>query len=126
MEHGFLKRAAGETLKAALFTTAFCLLAEALFAVFIKAFAPSYVVISCINWGIKCVGCFVCCVFCIRKERAVWKGIASGILSCLLTMLLFGAIGGGIHLTALYLLELAVCGVLGGAGGILGANLRKE
>ncbi|MCI8343418.1 MAG: hypothetical protein HFE25_03110 [Clostridia bacterium] len=126
MEQGFFGRAVGQTLKAALLCTAFCLLAEALFAVFIKAFTPSYVVIACVNWGIKCLGCFLFCVLCIRKERAVWKGMAAGIVACLITMLLFGAIGGGIHLTALYLLELVVCAVMGGAGGILGANLRKE
>ena len=41
-------------------------------------------------------------------------------------MLLFAAIGGGFRLNALYLVELLVCGALGGLGALVGVKLRKE
>ena len=41
-------------------------------------------------------------------------------------MLLFAAIGGGFRLNALFLVELLVCGALGGLGALAGVKLRKE
>lgn len=125
MEKGFLGRAVAEVSKAALLCTALCLFAEALFAVFVRAFAPETGVISAVNWCIKCAGVFLCTLFFIRKERSLFKGIAAGVLSVLLTMLLFGFLG-GFHLTPLFLVELLAGGLVGGTGAIIGAKIRKE
>ncbi|MDE6274038.1 MAG: hypothetical protein K2L87_03215, partial [Clostridiales bacterium] len=51
--------AIGQTLLTAVIVTAFCLFALALFAVFVRAFAPSDGVITAVNWCIKCVGIFL-------------------------------------------------------------------
>ncbi|MGN0823046.1 MAG: hypothetical protein ACI4NG_04670 [Candidatus Gallimonas sp.] len=125
MEDGFLRRAAAEAIKAAFFCTAFCLLAEALFAVFIRAYAPSYAVLSAVNWGIKCLGASVGALIFVRGDRAFFKGLAAGAVGCFATMLIFGAVG-GFHLTPLFLLEVPLMAAVGGAGAVIGRFLRKE
>ena len=123
---GFFRKAAWETVKAALLYAAFTLFALALIAVIVKACAPSDAVIKALNWLVKCIGSFFFCMLCIKKERALFKGAIAGILGVFLTMFLFAAIGGGFHITWFFPLELLVCALLGGAGALLGAKLRKN
>ncbi len=120
------KKAAWETGKTALCYAAFSLFALAVIAAIVKACAPSDTVIRVLNWSVKCIGAFVFPVLFIRKDRALIKGIVSGVLGVILTMFLFAAIGGGFHLTWFFPLELLVCGAIGGAGALLGAKLKKH
>ncbi len=122
---GFWKRAVVETSLAAILCTVFCLLAVALLAVFVRAFAPSDMTITIVNQAIKCAGAFVFSLLCIRSERALFKGAAAGLLSGIMTMLLFGAIG-GFHLTVIFLAELLLGVVFGALGALCGKKLRKE
>lgn len=126
MENSFWKRAAWEVFKSALCATAFCLIAEAVFALVVRACAPSQGLITAVNWILKGLGVFVFSLLFIRKERAFFKGLAAGFISTLLTMLLFAAIGGGFHLSLLFLIELPLMMLLGGAGALLGAKFGKE
>lgn len=125
MEFDF-KRAAREVLLAAVAGAAFYLFAAALFAIIVKAYAPSQGVVTAVNWTLKALASFVFSLIFVRSERALFKGIAAGICSCVLAMLLFAAIGGGFHLTALFLVELLLSGVMGGVGALFGTKLRKE
>ena len=61
----------------------------------------------------------------IGSERALFKGIAAGVLGCVLTMFLFAAIGGGFHVTPLFCLELPLTGILCGFGALVGGKFRK-
>lgn len=123
---GFFRKAVWETLKAALLYAAFSLFALALTAVIVKACAPSDTLVRALNWMVKCIGSLVFPFICIKKERALIKGIAAGVLGVILTMLLFAAIGGGFHVTWFFPLELLICGILGGAGALVGSKLRKR
>lgn len=122
----FLRKAVWETVKAALLYAAFCLFAMAMIAVIVKACAPSETIVRALNWIVKCIGAFGFSFLCIKKERALFKGLAAGILGVVVTMLLFAAIGGGFHITWFFPLELFVCAVLGALGAILGSKLRKQ
>ncbi len=124
MEEGW-KRAATQVALAAAFAAVFYLLAAALFAVIVKAYAPSQTAIVAVNWAIKGAGAFAFPLIFVRKGRALFKGLAAGALACVLAMLLFGAIG-GFHVTAFFPLELLFCAALGGLGAIFGVKLRKE
>ena len=121
-----IKRAIKEVLLAAACGAAFYLFAAAIFAVIVKAYAPSQGVVTGVNCTIKALASFVFSLIFIRSDRALFKGIAAGILSCILAMLLFAAIGGGFHLTAFFVLELLLVAVMGGLGALLGLKLRKE
>ena len=124
MERSFWKRAVWEVFKAVFAVAVFSLLALALAAVFVRAYAPAQGVVTAVNWTVKCVGVFVFCVIFIGRERALFKGVAAGILSAFVTLAVFAAIGGA-KPDVFFVLELAVSAVLGGAGALLGAKLRK-
>lgn len=121
----FMKRAIREIFKSVLVCTAYCLFALALFAVFVRAFAPSSGTITVVNWLIKFLGVFLCSLLFVRSGRAFFKGAVSGVCAVVLTMIVFGLIG-GFHLSALFLAELLLGAVIGGAGAVCGAKIRKE
>lgn len=119
-------RVVKEVALAALFCTLFYLVATALAAVFVRAYAPAEGAVLAVNWVIKCAGAFLFPLLFVHHGRAFFKGIAAGAAATLLAMLLFAAIGGGFRLNALFLVELLVCGALGGLGALAGVKLRKE
>lgn len=119
-------RVVKEVALAALFCTLFYLVATALAAVFVRAYAPADGAVLAVNWVIKCAGAFLFPLLFVHHGRAFFKGIAAGVAATLLAMLLFAAIGGGFRLNALFLVELLVCGTLGGLGALAGVKLRKE
>ncbi len=125
MERSFLARAAAEVLKFCLFVALFCLLAETLFAVFIRAFSLSFGTITAVNWVIQAISCLLGGVLFIRRERALFKGLAAGFLAVLFTMLVFGMVG-GFYLNGFFPLKLLMGALFGGAGGLLGVKVRKE
>ena len=125
MDKAFWRRATIEVVRTAFFTTVFSLFALALVAVFVRAYAHSTLTITEVNWTVKCVGIFLFCIFSIGKERSLFKGLAAGVLSAILTMFVFAAIGGGFHVNWLFLAELVLCAACGGAGALIGAKLHK-
>ena len=118
-------RTCREVAFAALFCTLFYLVATAFAAIAVRAYAPADGAVLAVNWVIKCAGAMFPLLF-VHRCRAFFKGVAAGLLASLLAMLLFAAIGGGFRLNALYLVELLVCGALGGLGALAGVKLRKE
>ena len=122
---GFWKRACVETLIASLSATIFFLFATALFAVFVRAYAPSEVTVTIVNQILKCAGIFVFTMIFVRKERALFKGAAAGVLALLIGTLIFGMIG-GFRITVFFLIELLLSIVFGGLGALTGGKLRKE
>ena len=126
MDKSGLKSAVWEVLKAALVYTVFCMLAMAILAAVVKAAAPSQNAVTVSCWAIKIAGCFVFSLIFIKRPRALFKGLAAGLLSVILAMFAFAAIGGGFHVTLFFLLEIAACAVAGGLGALLGTKLRKD
>ena len=120
-----LRRAVIEVLLSTLFYALFCLVALALVAVFVRAYVPAAGVVTAVNWVVKCVGSFLFPLIFVRRERALVKGAVAGVCGAVFTMLLFALVGGGFSLTALFLVELLVCGLLGGLGALAGTKLRK-
>ena len=119
------KKAVKECGLTAALSAAFSLFAVALFAVFVRAYAPSDTTIAIVDRIILSLGVFVFSLIFIRRERALFKGAAAGVLSLLLTTVIFGCIG-GFHFTPMFLLELLLVAVFGGLGALLGVKLRKE
>ena len=119
-------RSVKQVVLSALFCTIFYLVATALAAILVRAYAPADGAVLAINWVIKCVGAFLFPLLFVHSGRALFKGIAAGLFATVLAMLLFAAIGGGFRLNALFLVELLVCGVRGGLGALAGVRLRKE
>ena len=100
----------------ALITT---LIAVLIFAGIIKATAFSSGIIKAVNQFIKILSVFLGCYFCVREQKGLVKGALIGVLSSLLTTLVFALICGtelsfsSIVLDALFLLIVgAICGVI--------------
>ena len=121
----FWKRACLETLLTALSASIFCLFAAALFAVFVRAYAPSDVTVTIVNQILKCTGIFVFSLVFVRKGRALFKGAAAGVLTLLVSTLVFGLIG-GFHVTVFFLIELFLAAFFGALGAFCGEKLRKD
>ncbi len=122
---GFWKRAAAEVLLGAVAATALSLFSVALFAVFVRAFAPADAAVIAINGAIKCLAAFIGALIFVRRERSLLKGIAEGLCALLFTALVFGAIG-GFHFSPIFLAEVFLCALSGGIGALLGGKLRKD
>ena len=90
MHENFWKTAAKEVGLSSALATVFCLLAEALLAVFVRAYALSEESIIVSNLVLKTAAAFVFPLLTVRGERALFKGMAAGFLFLLLTTLLFG------------------------------------
>ena len=125
MEKEQVKATVKQLLFAALFGAVCSLLALAVAAIFVKNFSMPQSSVTAINWSVKCLFAFLSSVLFVRGERALLKGAGAGAVYVILTMLLFATIGGGFHIDGFFVLELIVCAILGGAGGLLGAKLRK-
>ena len=119
-------KAVREVALSAVVCVIFYLIATALAAVFVRAYAPADGAVLAVNWVIKCAGAFLFPLLFVRRGRDVFKGIAAGILAAVLAMLFFAAIGGGFRINAFFLVELLVCGALGGLGALVGTALRRE
>lgn len=65
------------------------------------------------------------CVLFIRGDRGWLQGMAAGVLSAMLSYLVFSPMGGA-SLTFFSILELLFGGVVGMIGGIIAVNLRRE
>ena len=125
MEKEQVKATVKQLLFAALFGAVFSLLALAVAAIFVKNFSMPQSSVTAINWSVKCLSAFLSSVLFVRGARGLFKGAGAGAIYVVLTMLLFAIIGGGFHIDGFFVLELIVCAILGGAGGLLGAKLRK-
>ncbi len=120
------KKTVAEVLLAAATAAIFYLFAAAIFAVFLRECAPSDGVVTAVNWTLKAVGALVFSLIFVHEGRALFKGMAAGMLSAVFALLLFAIIGGGFHVTAWFLLELLLTAVSGGVGALIGAKVRKE
>lgn len=119
------KKAVKECGLAAALSSAFSLFAVALFAVFVRAYAPSDTTIAVVDRVILAFGVFLFSLLFVHRERALFKGAAAGLLSLLITTIVFGCIG-GFHFTPMFLIEVLLCALFGGLGALLGVKLRKE
>lgn len=120
-----IKSAVKQTLAAALLATVFALFSASLFAVFVRAYAPSDTTVAVVDRVILGLSAFFFPLLCIRRERALFKGAAAGTLFLFLTTLIFGLIG-GFHFSVFFLAEILMCALLGALGALSGVKIRKE
>ncbi len=125
MDREFIKKTALSLLFSVVAGALLSLIALAVAALFVKNFTLPQGAVTAINWSVKCLSAFVPAVLFLGGERALLKGVASGALYAVLTLILFAIIGGGFHVDGFFALELVVCGILGALGALLGAKFRK-
>ena len=97
-----------------------CFLFAALYYFFPMPSAVVRVIAQVLKAGCLLLGCFLC----LSGEGGWWKGLLSGGIFGVLSLLFFGWFGGG-GLSAGALIDLAFCLIVGALGGIAAVNLKR-
>ena len=108
--------------KAVLLSVLFCLAAVLIFSLVLKFASLSESVIKPVNQCIKALAI----LFALRGEKGWLKGLAAGILTVMLTYLVFAMVGGDFSLSWLILAELAFGAVAGALSGIVAVNVHHD
>ncbi len=112
--------------KAVVLSLLFCLAAVLIFSLILKFASLSDSVVKPVNQCIKAFAILFGCFFAIRGEKGWLKGLAAGILTVMLSYLIFAMIGGDFALSWLIFAELAFGAVAGVLSGIVAVNVRPD
>ena len=115
-----------QIVKAVVLAVLFCLVAVLIFSLVLKFASLSDSVIKPVNQFIKVFAILFGCFFALRGEKGWLKGIAVGLLTVMLTCLVFAMVGGDFSMSWLIVAELAFGAVAGLLSGIIAVNVRPE
>ena len=104
----------------------FCLAAVLIFSLILKFANLSDSVVKPVNQCIKAFAILFGCFFGIRGEKGWLKGLVAGLLTVMLTYLVFAMVGGDFSLSWLILAELAFGAVAGVLSGIVSVNVHHD
>lgn len=96
-----------------------------IFACVVKLAFLGQTVIKSVNQFIKILSIFLGCFFCISGKNGLIKGILIGVLSTVITYLIFAFIGGEIPFGTSFLVDLVFGLIVGGVSGIIAVNVKK-
>ncbi len=83
-------------------------------------------VIKPINQIIKLISVFLGCFLAIREDKGFIKGGLIGLISAILTLLIFAILAGGVNSWVSAIIDL-VCGfITGGLSGVISVNLPRK
>ena len=83
-------------------------------------------VIKPINQIIKVVSVFLGCFLSVREDKGFVKGGLIGLISAILTLLIFSLLAGGVNSWGSAIIDL-VCGfIMGGLSGVISVNLPRK
>ena len=115
-----------QIVKAVVLAVLFCLVAVLIFSLVLKFASLSDSVIKPVNQFNKVFAILFGCFFALRGEKGWLKGIAVGLLTVMLTYLVFAMVGGDFSMSWLIVAELAFGAVAGLLSGIIAVNVRPE
>lgn len=105
-------------------SSALTLILILIFAIIVKYANLSDGVIKAVNQFIKCISLFLGCFFCVKEGKGLFKGALIGVLYFGFMLILFSVLGGG-GFSLATLLDGVLCLTVGGASGIITANVKK-
>lgn len=114
-----------QIVKAVVLSTLFCLAAVLIFSLVLRFADLSDRVIRPVNQFIKAFAVLFGCLFSIKGEKGWIKGLVSGILTVMLSYLVFAVVGGDFSLSWLIFAELAFGAAIGALSGVVAVNLRE-
>ncbi|MBQ8885720.1 MAG: TIGR04086 family membrane protein [Clostridia bacterium] len=115
-----------QILKGAVLSALFCLILSLVFALVLRFTELSDSVIKPINQFIKAFSVLLGCLAAVRGSKGWMKGLFVGLLSIMLTCLVFSLIGGGAALRWLIFVELLFGALVGALGGIVAVNVKRD
>ncbi len=120
------KGGAVQVAKGACVSVVFTLAAVLIFALIIKLFALSSGVITPVNQVIKFVAVFIGCFFCIRPDRAFFKGLLCGAIVAIVTYFLFAIVAGSISFGWMNLFDVLFGAAAGGISALIAAAAKNR
>ena len=96
-----------------------------IFAAIVKFALLSASVIKAVNQFIKILSIFLGCFLFIRGKQGLIKGVLIGVLSTVITYLLFGLFGGEVAFNYHFFLDLLFGLILGAIFGIIAVNVKS-
>lgn len=120
--HTHIFQVAKAVLGAILISLAFVLA----FTVIIQLFSVPTTAIKPVNQVFKIIAIVGGGMLFIRGDRGLFKGIAHGLLSVVLTFLLFGLIAGTLSCDWKFAIELLIGAVAGGITGVIAVNIKSK
>ena len=96
-----------------------------LFALVVKFAVISSGVIKAVNQFIKILSIFLGCIFCVRGSMGLIRGAIIGVLSTVMTYLLFSLFVGAMSFGLSFVLDLIFGLMVGAISGIITVNIKK-
>ncbi|MDE6505259.1 MAG: TIGR04086 family membrane protein [Clostridia bacterium] len=109
-------------LAAVLISLAFVLL----FTVIIQLFSVPMGAVKPVNQVFKIVSISAGGLIFIRGDKGLLKGVIYGVISVIITYLLYGLISLSLSISWLFLAELAIGAAAGGISGVIAVNIKKS
>lgn len=120
-EKGFLSG----IIKGALCSVIITLVSVLIFAFIVKFALLGSGVIKAVNQFIKIISILLGSIFFIRGSLGLIKGVVLGLLTTIITYLLFSLFCGGISFNGSFVIDLIFTAIIGGVSGILAVNMKK-
>ena len=91
----------------------------------VKVAILNQAVIKAVNQFIKIISVFLGCSFCVRGKMGLLRGAILGVLSTILTYLIFSLFSGEIYKGTNFMFDLIFMAVIGAVSGIIAVNVKK-
>ena len=111
-------------IKGALCSVIITLFSVLIFALIVKFTMLNSGVIKAVNQFIKIISILLGSIFFIRGNLGLIKGVILGLLSTVITYLLFSLFC-GISFNGSFILDIIFTAIIGGVSGILAVNMKK-
>ena len=112
-------------IKGALCSVIITLFSVLIFALIVKFTLLNSGVIKAVNQFIKIISILLGSMFFIRGKLGLIKGAILGLLTTIITYLLFSLFCGGISFNGSFMLDIIFTAIIGGISGILAVNMKK-
>ena len=112
-------------IKGALCSVIITLFSVLIFALIVKFTLLNSGVIKAVNQFIKIISILLGSMFFIRGKLGLIKGAILGLLTTIITYLLFSLFCGGISFNGSFILDIIFTAIIGGISGVLAVNMKK-
>ncbi len=97
-----------------------------IFAFIVKISSLSENAIKGVNQFIKIISVFLGCLFFVKENKGLVKGLFLGVLYAVIVGLIFKLLGGGYQTFLSFILDLVFCAVIGVISGIISVNAKNR
>ncbi len=115
-----------QTIKGSLTATFCTVIGVLLFALILKLTNLSETAIKSVNQFIKIISVFLGCLFSIKENKGLVKGVITGALYTPIVSLVFKILGGGYDKFLSFIIELLFTSIIGAIFGIISVNAKNR